>query len=299
MGAPTKPPFRYCAIDGDVFLIRDAAPDLWQRVATFVSADRAADYVEVENMMIADFKDEAPRYETLAPPVLEPLPQSSVTVERITVRSSGNHADDAVSADITRRLADGESVRTVMAATGAAKNTVQIRRDALVEVGEAAPRRQGKPTLSPEEIEGRVQEAWKAIQELDAEGGKLGYATVAERAGVPAGSIAPAIKALVDRGLIQVFGHGQMDATELRERGGIRVVKAPPPADEEPPEPEDDPPPMGCILNAAEIPDFKRCWGAGDSMREMAEQFNLTTIEVADVRKKLGLPNRAAERLST
>jgi Mn-dependent DtxR family transcriptional regulator len=79
--------------------------------------------------------------------------------------------------------------------------------------------------MTPAEFEQRLDACYRAIQWLDGKGWKISYPAVADVMNIPAGSVAPCIRALAERGKITVLKPGKEHAAELTERGGIRLVK--------------------------------------------------------------------------
>ncbi len=317
----TKPPFEYrAAVVGAqhwVFVVHDETPEWWRHVATFYSAERAAAFTEVENDMAADDPNFRAGDDTPAPE-LPPAPPPSVTIERVrsvqvSDRTTVTQTDwDAVDGEIRKWWPTEMSVAEIARRTGISSPTVHkhardmglgprgvtapkvdpvrvaldpARGDAIMRVAMTKPPMPLKAIVGNGELSKEADDLWLFVSDLD---GEVKQSEWSAESGIAPSILKTATAELTAAGIMVRVATGALTVSSLH------------PKSEAAKEPEEEAaPPTGCLLNSLEIVRFRAAWSAGDSMREMAEQFSLTTIEVADTRKKLGLPNRAESRLST
>lgn len=227
-------------------------------------------------------------------PVAVEAPAVAVFPGLATIENSRgpNHLPDDVHAVIVTRLRSGDSMREIRKDLGVASGTILSRRDALVRLGELLPRsemphsaltmkpdrRSTANLVSPEETERRVQAVLAAIRALSAEGGKVSYSTIMQRARVK--SVSTEIAALKLRGIIETSPNDGIN-TRL---GGVRLVvaptgtverqsaaKAPAPA-EEPAAAEPDDPDATETLSAGEKLLAEKCTVVLDAIIMMRSQ---------------------------
>lgn len=127
-----------------------------------------------------------------------------------------------------------------------------------------------------------ADDLWLFVSDLD---GSVKQSQWSAESGIPMPVLKAATEELVTAGILIRVATGGLTVSALHPKSETARLEV----DDESALIE---PPTGCPLNAAECAEFSKRWDAGDSMRELADQFNLTTIEVADVRKKLKLPDR-------
>lgn len=256
-----------------VIFVRLETPDVWQRIASFASADRARQFAEVENdMLLDDGQLDDDVKEPLIPPE---APESGLP--RLRAASAAEKARVGVGLISDAAASDGMSVEISV-----------------------APKKRGGYRRGMASAETAANKVWRVLAEAENE--KLSTIELAARAGIPTGSVGYARDALLKLGIIQRIDMGEyrllrMPDGEAPSAEPNETLAPEDSAEIEAEEDEEEPtpaPPRGVILTADECTAFRKMWKEDASSDDLAEKFLLNQSEVKDIAHRLGLPKRAA-----
>lgn len=314
---PKKPPFEYRVVpDGRLFAVvcvHNDTPDWWHVVARFGDQGRADSFCEIESMMASDFwlddiAEGKKHQDDIAPPVASiPTPQTAVRIENFRPPTPAEKArvGTALVHDAAAEIGGKASIQ-IEAGTDWDKVDAKIRElwptdlsvaEIARQAGCSTPtvhkhaRQMGLPSRgavtppaavpSPNGLSQNARDLWLYVSNLE---GEAKQSEIAALLKVDKSVINNATAELITAGILDRDAEGRLQVIVMHAEANVRGDA------EEPEEPVT--PPTGCILNGDECKEFAEMWNSGATGLQIGERFLISSIEVADIRRKLNLPSR-------